>query len=73
VSNAFDAGSTHYKGKWERVGPWKSRLLWALLNGIERLVECRINHRCINSYYVEAQIKVPDGGGGGGGVMAIIA
>ncbi len=25
VSNAFDAGSIHYEGKLERVGPWKSR------------------------------------------------
>ncbi len=20
----------HYEGKWERVGPWKWRLFWAL-------------------------------------------
>jgi hypothetical protein len=20
----------HYEGKWEEVGPWKSRLFWAL-------------------------------------------
>ncbi len=26
VHNAFDAGSIHYEGKWEVVGPWKSRL-----------------------------------------------
>jgi hypothetical protein len=26
VHNAFDAGSIHYDGKWEGVGPWKSRL-----------------------------------------------
>jgi hypothetical protein len=30
VRNAFDAGSIHYEGKWEGVGPWKSRLFWAL-------------------------------------------
>jgi hypothetical protein len=30
VHNAFDAGSIHYEGKWEGVGPWKSRLFWAL-------------------------------------------
>ncbi len=30
VHNAFDAGSIHYEGKWEGVGPWKSRLVWAL-------------------------------------------
>ncbi len=23
VRNAFDAGSIHYLGKWEGVGPWK--------------------------------------------------
>ncbi len=27
----------HYEGKWEGVGPWKSRLFWALWNGIEPL------------------------------------
>ncbi len=26
VRNAFDAGSIHYEGKWEGVGPWKLRL-----------------------------------------------
>jgi hypothetical protein len=26
---AFDAGSIYYAGKWEGVGPWKSRLFWA--------------------------------------------
>jgi hypothetical protein len=30
VRNAFDAGSIHYKGMLEGVGPWKSRLFWAL-------------------------------------------
>ncbi len=29
VHNAFDAGSIHYEGKWEGVGPWKLRLFWA--------------------------------------------
>jgi hypothetical protein len=24
-------GKIHYEGQWERVGPWKSRLFWALL------------------------------------------
>jgi hypothetical protein len=28
VRNAFDAGSIHYLGKWEAVGPWKSRVFW---------------------------------------------
>ncbi len=32
---AFDAGSIHCEGKWEGVAPRKSRLFWALLNGIE--------------------------------------
>jgi hypothetical protein len=27
VQNAFDAGSIHYLGKWEGVGPWKSSFL----------------------------------------------
>jgi hypothetical protein len=30
VRNAFDAGSIHYLGKWEGVGPWKLRVFWAL-------------------------------------------
>jgi hypothetical protein len=28
VRNAFDAA--HYEGKWEGVGPWKSRVFQAL-------------------------------------------
>ncbi len=34
VRNAIDAGSIYsvryYEGKWEGVGPWKSRVFWAL-------------------------------------------
>ena len=30
VHNAFDAGSIHYLGNWEGIGPWKSRVFWAL-------------------------------------------
>ncbi len=30
VRNAFDAGTIDYLGKWEGVGPWKSRVFWAL-------------------------------------------
>jgi hypothetical protein len=30
VRNAFDAGSIHYKGKWEGFGPWKSKVFWVL-------------------------------------------
>jgi hypothetical protein len=30
VMLGFDAGSTHYLGKWKGVGPWKSRFFWAL-------------------------------------------
>ncbi len=26
VGNAFDAGSIHYEGKWEGIGPWKTRV-----------------------------------------------
>ncbi len=85
VRNAFDTGSIHYMGKWEGVGPWKSRLFWAP-NGTRLRARChfigrkkesisraqpppscprngccphqknyaqgRINHRCINSYYL---------------------
>jgi hypothetical protein len=36
----FDAGSIHYLGKWEGVGPWKSRVFWALCNGIEPIGKC---------------------------------
>ncbi len=39
---AFDAGSIDYEGKWEGVGPWKLRLFWALLNGIEPVGECHL-------------------------------
>jgi hypothetical protein len=44
VCNAFDAGSIHYEGKLEEVGPWKSklRLFWALLNVIEPIGECHL-------------------------------
>ncbi len=28
VRNAFDAGSIHYEGKWEGVGPWKLSAIW---------------------------------------------
>jgi hypothetical protein len=42
VRNAFDAGNIHYEGKWEGVGPWKSRLFWALLNDIEPIGECHL-------------------------------
>jgi hypothetical protein len=30
VRNGFDAGNIRYKGKWEEVERWKSRLFWAL-------------------------------------------
>ncbi len=31
VRNAFDAGIIHYEGKWEGVGPWKSKeSFWVL-------------------------------------------
>ncbi len=85
VRNAFDTGSIHYRGKWEGVGPYKSRLFW-VPNGTRLRARChftgrkqesisraqpppicprngccphqknyaqgRINHRCINSYYL---------------------
>ncbi len=31
MSNAFDAGSTLYLGKWEGVEPWKLRVFWAIV------------------------------------------
>jgi hypothetical protein len=31
---------THYEGKWEVVGPWNSRVFWALWNGIEPIGDC---------------------------------
>ena len=45
MCNAFYAGSIHYKGKWEGVGPWKSRVFWVLWNGIEPIGECHLGHR----------------------------
>ncbi len=42
VCVAFDAGSIHWRGKWKGVGPWKSRLFWALWNGIEPIGECHL-------------------------------
>jgi hypothetical protein len=40
----FDVGlgSINYSGKWEGVGPWKSRLFWALWNSIEPIGECHL-------------------------------
>jgi hypothetical protein len=35
----FDASSINYLGKWEGVGPWKSRLFWAL-NGTRLTARC---------------------------------
>ncbi len=32
-------GQIHYMGKWERVGPWKSRLFWAS-NGTHLTARC---------------------------------
>ncbi len=34
----FWCGQIHYVGKWEVVGPWKSRVFWALWNGIEPIL-----------------------------------
>jgi hypothetical protein len=41
VHNAFGAGSIHYEGKREMVGPWKSRVFWALCNGIKPMARVR--------------------------------
>jgi hypothetical protein len=32
----------HYEGKWEGVGPWNSRVFWALGNSIEPIGECHL-------------------------------
>ncbi len=32
----------HYERKWEGVGPWNSRVFWALWNGIEPIGECNL-------------------------------
>ncbi len=52
MCNAFYAGSIHYKGKWEGVGPWKSRLFWALWNGIEPIGKCHFwaQKSCIGGF-----------------------
>jgi hypothetical protein len=42
VHNAFDAGSIHYEGMREGVGPWKTRVFGALWNGIEPTGECHL-------------------------------
>ncbi len=33
MRNAFDAGSIHYEGKWEGIGPCKLRLFWVPVKG----------------------------------------
>ncbi len=40
VCNAFDAGSIHCLGKWERVEPWKSRV-FRTPNGTRLSARCR--------------------------------
>jgi len=37
-TQCFCCGQIHYGGTWEGIGPWKSRLFWALFNGIELFV-----------------------------------
>ncbi len=61
VRNAFVAGSIHYLGKWEGVGPWKSRICWALWNGIELIGECNLGPKnlpyvCVHTSY----LRVPE-------------
>jgi hypothetical protein len=36
------AAAITYEGKWEGVGPWKSRLFGALWNGTEPIGECHL-------------------------------
>ncbi len=47
VRNAFDAGSIYYEGKWKGVGPWKSRVFWALWNFIEPVGEYHLGPKKI--------------------------
>ncbi len=39
---AFNAASIHYEGKCEGIGPWTSRVFWALWNDIEPIGECHL-------------------------------
>ncbi len=43
----FWCGKIHYESKWEWVGPWKSRLFWALWNGIEPIGECHLGTKIV--------------------------
>ncbi len=38
----FWCGQIHYVGKWEGVGLWKWRVVWAQWNGIEPIGECHL-------------------------------
>jgi hypothetical protein len=38
----------YYEGKWDEVGPWKSRLFWYLWNCIEPLGECPLGPKPIS-------------------------
>ncbi len=49
VRNAFNSVSIHYKGKWEGIGPWKSRVFWALLNDIEAIGGCHLGPKELRS------------------------
>jgi hypothetical protein len=54
VRNAFYAGSIHCEGKWEGVVPWKSRLFWALWDGIEPIGDWHLGPKkasCGLAYY----------------------
>ncbi len=38
-ASCFGCMHIHYKGKWEGVWPWNSRVFWALWNGIKPIGE----------------------------------
>ncbi len=37
------------RGKWEGVGPWHSRVFWALWNGIEPIGECHLGPKKLDN------------------------
>jgi hypothetical protein len=62
VRNAFDAGSIHYLGKREGVGPWESRVFWALWSGMEPMGECHLGPKKLaqvrdQNHYAQGRIN----------------
>ncbi len=54
VRNAFDVGSIHYLGKWEGVGPWKSRVSWGYSSTVKAVNEERSTVSSLSSYLGQA-------------------